>query len=989
LHEMAAGVPGARPDIGLHDVADWPSMERPLRPPTGFEGRDLPVGRAGLTHAMDDHSREQVEAFLLQYSEDQEAGTPRPLHEYLALFPGADVGVSREYLALEGELLPQETMWESATADAPMRTVALAPPPGQETPEDLLLLGPYRLEEEIGRGGQGIVYRATHTRTGGRVALKVIQGLGPGSERILGFFKREAEIAARLDHPGLCPVYDAEVDRGVPYIAMRFIEGETLASKLSKARATSVGNSSTFAMNASDPLAAGETLLESDPGHEGSHRETRPADPPTPTPSASATRREVLEFAHFVESAARSLHAAHEAGIIHRDIKPGNIMITPEGTAVIMDFGLARGTDLDMETLTQSGDLFGTPAYMSPEQLTRSASAVDRRADVWALGVTLYECITGCRPFDAPTREALYQQIVTRDPSDPRTHRPTISRDLAIVVMTALEKDRDRRYQTAKELADELERVRRLEPIRARPVGASLRLRRWAQRNPSLATAVGGLFILLLGGLLITTHLLRETRDALNEVEAQRTRADLNAKTSQDHLQAYERLADEFRLEELIAEADRDLWPAVPSQIPALEAWLVRADALTATIPALVADLEVLRSRALDPTPDDDPTNPAGSFRFADLRERWRHDRLAAFVAALRRFDGDDPTGTTVASVEARLTLARTLDARRQEDARRWAHTIDEIADDPLYGGLVLTPQVDLVPLGRDQDSGLQEFAHLPSGSPPTRNPQSRRFILTEDTGIIFVLIPGGSFTIGAQRTSPLEPNYDPNIFSDEDPPHSLTLDPFFLSKFEMTQSQWIRAAGNNPSLAPAGSREGCTIVNPVEQVSWNEATTILHRLGLVLPTEAQWEYACRAGTSTPWWTGMERETIEGYVNLADRTARENGALWPEVNEWPELDDGFFLHSPVGHFRPNPFGLHDMLGNVWEWCLDPYSFYEQPTRPGDGLRLDPEAQHYVTRGGSFALSARAARVSTRRGDSPQLKDGDLGLRPARVLAGPP
>jgi serine/threonine protein kinase len=211
-----------------------------------------------------------------------------------------------------------------------------------------------------------------------------------------------------------------------------------------------------------------------------------------PGTSASTTRAQIQDLLTVFEKVARALHAAHEAGVVHRDIKPGNVMVTSAGEPVILDFGLAHAEDQDFESLTRPGDLFGTPAYMSPEQLTRGTLQLDRRTDVYSLGATLYECLTLKRPFEAPTREALYQAILSKEPPDPRSLNPAIPGDLRVVLETALAKDRDKRYQTALELAEELRRVRCYEPIVAKPAGPWTRLRRWSQRNPALATAVVG-----------------------------------------------------------------------------------------------------------------------------------------------------------------------------------------------------------------------------------------------------------------------------------------------------------------------------------------------------------------------------------------------------------------------------------------------------------------------------------------------------------------
>ena len=345
-------------------------------------------------------------------------------------------------------------------------SVAIEPGPWSEgarkaaadagAPKNYDPIGPYQPLREIGRGGQAVVYLAEDRRLHRPVALKVLKGLGPLTETMMRRFRREAEVASRLDHPGICAVYDAGVAEGVPYIAMRYIEGETLADRIDAAKER-----------------RGET--DSSPSF------------------GTTTKAGILKVLEVVERAARALHVAHEAGIVHRDVKPGNIMITPRGEPVLLDFGLAGDEDGDFTALTGSGDSLGTPAYMSPEQLMSRRLRLDRRTDVYSLGVTLFECLTLERPFRAGTREALYEAIRSENPTDIRKLNPGLPRDIKLLVETALEKDKNRRYQSAEALADDLARVRQGEPIAARHVSTVERAWRWAKRRPMRATLVAAL----------------------------------------------------------------------------------------------------------------------------------------------------------------------------------------------------------------------------------------------------------------------------------------------------------------------------------------------------------------------------------------------------------------------------------------------------------------------------------------------------------------
>lgn len=176
------------------------------------------------------------------------------------------------------------------------------------------------------------------------------------------------------------------------------------------------------------------------------------------------------------------------------------------------------------------------------------------------------------------------------------------------------------------------------------------------------------------------------------------------------------------------------------------------------------------------------------------------------------------------------------------------------------------------------------------------------------------------------------------------------------------------------------------TPLHPVEAVSWVTANSVLEQRGLRLPTEAQWEYAARGGTDTIWWTGDERDSLKGTCNIADRTARNSGIIQGiEFDAW--LDDGYILHAPIGSFAPNPFGLHDTVGNVWEWCLDAWGSYGLPTKPGDGERLAFDTENRANRSGHYLRDATYSRSSNRDFQLMTSSHGGLGVRPARLVEG--
>jgi WD40 repeat protein len=378
------------------------------------------------------------------------------------------------------------------------------------------------------------VWLARDTRLERLVALKLLTELAALSPQALERFHREAQVASRLDDPGLCTIYETGSEHGVHFIAMRYVEGSSLATLLDEVRARAAAKLASF------------PALPADPDEEGAERPPEAAA--LPRNASESVRRTVRLF----ERLARSLHRAHEAGIVHRDLKPGNVMVTPSGQPVLLDFGLAGVLDETLPSVTRTGDVFGTPAYMAPEQLAGKAgdgARVDRRTDVYALGATLYECLTLRHPFESVTREALYQAIREQDPADPRRTNPAIPVDLWTILQTCLAKDRERRYRTALELAEDLRRFREGKPVHAHPPSRIYRARRFVRRYRALVTAT----LVVIGTLVVATIVStagffrarraeeRAMRSAESESRLRRAAQDSAAEASAEKKRAEER----------------------------------------------------------------------------------------------------------------------------------------------------------------------------------------------------------------------------------------------------------------------------------------------------------------------------------------------------------------------------------------------------------------------------------------------------------------
>jgi len=348
-------------------------------------------------------------------------------------------------------------------------------------------LGDFRLIREVGRGGMGIVYEAEQISLGRHVALKVLPFAATMDPRHLQRFQNEARAAASLHHTNIVPVHGVGCERGVHYYAMQFIEGRTLADFIAQQQ----GGGETVAY-------AGPAIRARSVSDGSDHpsltlralKETAVAAETAPAPRDAAYYRRVAEWGI---QAAEALDHAHTLGIIHRDVKPANLMVDAAGRLWITDFGLAHV--LSDTRLTMTGDLVGTLRYMSPEQALAKRVVVDHRTDVYSLGATLYELLALRPVFEGSDRQELLRQIAFEEPKPPRRINKAIPVELEIIVLKSLEKNPAERYATAGELADDLRRLLMNEPIRARRPTLVQRARKWARRHNTWVTAVAAALV--------------------------------------------------------------------------------------------------------------------------------------------------------------------------------------------------------------------------------------------------------------------------------------------------------------------------------------------------------------------------------------------------------------------------------------------------------------------------------------------------------------
>jgi serine/threonine protein kinase len=415
-------------------------------------------------------------------------------------------------------------------------------------------LGDFQLLREIGRGGMGIVYEAQQISLNRRVALKVLPFAAAFDPKQLQRFKNEAQAAAQLHHNNIVPVFAIGYERGVNYYAMQFIEGQSLAAMIRELRdltAAEQAPSPDASPVLSDDEAAPNSVEQFIPEERkrvppnGSGKvsiETATAAGEVPTERSAHTRRFYRRVAELGKTAANALEIAHQQGVIHRDIKPANLLVDARGNLWITDFGLALFQNEGGITLT--GEVLGTLRYMSPEQALGKRALVDRRTDIYSLGVTLYELLTLAPVFDGQDRQELMHQIANEEPRLPRAVQKSIPVELETIVLKAIAKNPIERYATAQEFADDLQRFLEDKPILAKRPTVWDKAMKWSRRHRSVVVWAGVLLALIFVGSLFGILVIaqehsqtleaykreqartEEAQDKTREAEVQRARAE-------------------------------------------------------------------------------------------------------------------------------------------------------------------------------------------------------------------------------------------------------------------------------------------------------------------------------------------------------------------------------------------------------------------------------------------------------------------------------
>ncbi len=669
---------------------------------------------------------------------------------------------------------------------------------------------------------------------------------------------------------------------------------------------------------------------------------------------------------------------AHGKGVLHRDLKPSNVMVGRFGEVYVMDWGLARapgGTDVkdirvseppevsaelrsdrrdaagstpDSPLFTMDGDVIGTPSYMPPEQALGRISELGPQSDVYSVGAMLYHLLAGHPPYAPRDGKATNHMVLlwVREtaPAEIAGLVPDAPPELVAICKRAMERDPARRYATMLELADDLRRWLEGRVVRAYASGAWPELRKWVGRNRGMAAALGGIAALALVSSLGWAWLEKQQRTALAALNEDKTQ-----------------LSDVLGVRTLLAEANE--LTSDDEGIRRMERWVERARDVLSRRAAYApkALLAASAPRAVD------------------------NEELTALASSLDRLDVE-LARTSVFLDEVRALPQRTL----EEPRALWDEAIEGVSVSAPYLGLRIEPQLGLVPLWQDGASGLWEFWHVLSGEKPERDEETGRIDYRPESGIVLVLVPGGFFEMGSPEKE-LGRSPDERL-------HEVVVEPFFLAKFEVTQGQWTRVTGENPAYYPSGIERAGVVaseIHPVESVTWTECDHFARRIGLLLPSEEQWEYVARAGTRTAYCWGDSPDRSEGRENFADQSVAAITAARVATQPAP-WNDGYPFHAPVGSFPANPLGLFDLHGNIGEWTCGRYDRYYEFTEAERedmfAAEVIPPAwrllRSRVVRGGNYFYGPGFARSALRQPVDPSNANFMSGARLARKLERP-
>ncbi len=842
---------------------------------------------------MNDQSRRaepndpQVAAALHDYFERVDRGEPVDREEFLARHaPIADQ--LRSFIDTEDEV--RKLAGAEAPLDRADDSTKLFVVQGQETlaPQTIAKrnvesdggglsgqFGRYRIIRALGRGAMGTVYLAEDTQLERSVAIKTPHFTENPSAESLERFYREARVAATLRQPHICPVFDVGQIDGKHYISMAYIEGRPLSAFIK--------------------------------------------------PDKPQSERQILIV---IRKLALALQEAHDHGIVHRDLKPANIMVDKKGEPIIMDFGLAQQAPREGDIrLTQTGNIIGTPAYMSPEQVEGEPDKIGRPTDQYSLGVILYELLTAQLPFRGAVI-AVMGQVLTKEPTPPSQLRPDLDPRIQTVCLKMMSKAPSARFASLKAIADELATILK-SPIARADSKESSSAAPTASSSDRLLSDAG-------------------TSPDLKSLEPKAL-----AESDLESLEELARIGVLDRFRRPIKEGGWIPWSMLAFGL-AIVGVMTGVIVIYVNRTAVLIDIQdpgvevAVRGTSLTVTgPDKQSVKVDPGAQELTITSAGLETITKSF--SLKK--GDKKT-VTVSIVDSKLV------ARLENEIAPLTPAREEKALSPIPGG----------------QGSLPPPTHAPDTTPTGPLPPTFKNSL----GMEFVLVPKGKSWLGGGGGSTGEREV-------------VIANDFYLDKYEVTQEEWEKVTGAKPS---AFSRTGAgkDLVKdiadaalgrfPVESVSWDDAQVFLERLnkrekdaGWIyrLPNEAEWEYACRAGSNR---TLSQSDLMRVAWFRDDSVVRPGapGAL---------LQVEALSSRPVGTKEPNPWGFYDMYGNVAEWCsslLKPY-----PYDAADGRESPAAPGMRVLRGGGFADSAETLNPALRHGEQPERRFRWNGLRLARSV----
>jgi formylglycine-generating enzyme required for sulfatase activity len=753
-------------------------------------------------------------------------------------------------------------------------------------------IGKYEIIEEIGRGGFATVYKARDPRLEQVMAVKVLHGVYANRPDVVQRFLDEARKAVKLKARGIVRIYTVDEDKGVPYITMEYLPGGTLADRL-----------------------RGE---------------------PLPLDAAIA----------FVEQVAAALDHAHKRGLVHRDVKPANILFDDEGHAVLVDFGLVKS--LAESGLTAEGTSLGTPHYMAPEQAGTPAE-VDARTDVYALGVVAYEMLTGRVPFESETPLSVLHAHVHDAPPNPCVLNQALDEGVATAVLKALAKAPTERFQSAGEFAHALSRTweavqeatqteAKLENLYAQAQEA-VKAGRWGvvvnlcveMRNLDPDYRDVGTLLTLAASRLAEEEQKRQQERELGE-QYEAALELLEAKRYAEAIEALQKIADQ-------APDFRD----VGGQLDKARAELERAQLYQAALAKLADECPDQACEDLLALLKLDPEHADGRARLLEATEGLLA-QLQAARAELEKVGGENEAlRARVADLEAKLEEAQAAwkklepEAKKLRSALKTAQSQVEAYDSLIvaledHDGEQMLALAEELAKGKRAGAGrlLTRLQAERKAAEPIALPGD--LWTSPQDGKEMVRIPAGEFLYGGKK-------------------EKIKLPEFWIDKTPVTSAEYARfvaATGHEPPQHWKGKTPSKQIADhPVTYVSWQDAAAYAKWAGKRLPTEQEWEKAARGtdGRQYPWG---EQQPMRELCNFGNN---EKGT------------------TPVGKYSPqgdSPYGCVDMAGNVWEWTASDY-----------------DKSNKVLRGGSWRNDADLVRSASRFWYNPGYRLNNVGFRCAR------